>query len=185
MTFSHVDLDEALRGIGPNVRQAFELSHDALVALRIPHVLVGGLAVNAYGHHYATRDVDYLVDAADAFTGSLVLSHRTGVPFEVKGVAIDYVTLRPDFPAGVQEAMRANVEAARSRADYTVVVQDWLLVWMKLNAGRSKDYAAVEGLLQAGLDAESVREHLRAVGPAVIVEKFARCVANAEGEGGT
>ncbi|MHB8419062.1 MAG: hypothetical protein ACYDCL_13375 [Myxococcales bacterium] len=179
-SFSKVDLDAALDEVGPHVKRAFELSHEALAAAGIPHVVVGGIAVNAYGHHYSTKDVDYLVDPADAFDGSVVLTHKQGVPFEVAGVPIDYVTGDPGFPAAVRTAIKENIEAARSRSDQTLVVQDWLLVWLKLNAGRTKDLAAVEGLIQAGLDVESVREALSEAGPKRVVDLFERCVGNAE-----
>lgn len=181
-SFSAVDLNRALRELNPRVKQAFELSHEALLALGIPHVVVGGLAVNAHGHQYATKDVDYLVTEADAFEGSVVVTHRPGVPFRVAEVPIDFVVEVPSYPEKVKQAMRENIAAARSRADKVVVVQDWLLVWMKLNAGRNKDRAAVEGLVKAGLDVPSVREHLVEAGPQRIVEMFDDAVATAEGE---
>ena len=181
-SFTKIDLDKALREIGPKVQRAFDLSHGALLRAGIPHVVVGGLAVNAYGHHYSTHDVDYLVDAEDAFEGKVVLTHRPGVPFQVGGVPIDYVTEDARFPQAVREAMRANVEAARQRDDKVAVIQDWLLVWLKLNVGRSKDVAAVVGLIQAGLDVENVRDRLVDAGPERVVAFFDRCIEEAEAE---
>lgn len=75
-----LNFDEALAGLGPSVRQAFEMSHETLARAGVPHVVVGGIAVNAYGHHYTTRDVDYLVDASDAFDGEVILTHKPNVP---------------------------------------------------------------------------------------------------------
>ncbi len=179
-SFTRLDLDSALLHASPALRRAFELSHEALERRGIPHVIVGGLAVNAYGHHYSTKDVDYLVDATDAFDGSLVLTHKPGVPFEVGGVQIDYVTARPDYPDVVLRAMADVVAAARARPDVVMVVPDWLLVWMKLNAGRSKDVAGIEGLIKAGLDVESVRVALARAGDERVARFFERCVMNAE-----
>lgn len=178
-TFTKIDFTQALEEVSPKVKKAFELSHEALKSAKIAHVVIGGLAVNAYGHHYSTKDVDYLVDEKDAFTGDIIISHKEGVPFKANGVDIDYITEKEEFPRGVKEAMRENIELARQQADKTGVVEDWLLVWMKLNAGRNKDLAGVEGLIQAGLDVESVREQLEKVGPQRIVDLFDRCVKNA------
>lgn len=180
-SFTRVDFDKALESVSPKVRQAYELSHEALRVMGIPHVVIGGLAVNAHGHHYTTKDVDYLVDEKDAFDGTgLVVTHKRGVPFTVDGVDIDFVMERPEYPEGVRLEMRKSIETARKRNDKVVIVADWLLVWMKLNARRSKDMAAVEGLIQAGLDVESVREALSAVGPELVQQMFERCVGNAE-----
>ena len=176
-----IDFDDALKNVGADVQQAFYLSHEALKSAGIPHVVVGGLAINAYGHRYSTKDVDYLVEAKDAFDGDMVVTHRAGVPTRVGKVLIDYVLEDARFPDGVRRAMRDSVEAARAREDKTGVVRDWLLVWMKLNAGRSKDLAGIEGLVRAGLDTRSVREALVAVGPDRVVSLFDRCVQVAEG----
>jgi predicted nucleotidyltransferase len=175
-----VDLDKALRSVSPDVREAFESAHEALQKKGIAHVLVGGLAVNAYGHRYSTSDVDFLVTQEEAFDGTRVLVHKAGVPYKIAGVPVDYVMSDSAMPLRVQEAMAENLEVARERADKTIVVQDWLLVWMKLNVGRTKDLAAVEGLLRAGLDADAVREELAVTGPARVVELFDRCVKKAE-----
>jgi hypothetical protein len=110
----------------------------------IAHVLIGGLAVNAYGYHYSTHDVDFLVRKDDVFDGEAIITHKPGVPHAVGGVAVDYLTIRDDYP----EAVKAAMEDALCQADdsmYASVVSDGLLVWMKLNAGRTKDLAGCGG----------------------------------------
>jgi hypothetical protein len=42
-SFTKVDFDKALESVSPKVRQAYELSHEALRTMGIPHVVVGGL----------------------------------------------------------------------------------------------------------------------------------------------
>lgn len=157
-----VDLAEALCSISPAVRDAFTKSHEALLAAGIPHILIGGLAVNAHGYYYSTKDVDYLVRAHDAFVSSAgVMRFRPEVPFRVNDVAIDYLT--PDskgFPEVIQRALDEALDMAEKRSDLTAVIPDWLLVYMKLSVGRLKDQAAVTGLIQAGLDVPAVRSEL-------------------------
>jgi hypothetical protein len=181
VSYSRVNLDKALASVSPAVKQAFEMSSGRLTNMDIPHVLIGGLAVNAHGYHYATADVDYLVAAGDAFEGSFILTHKAGIPFEVAGVQVDYVTIRPDYPPMVQDAMQAALTAAKKQSTRIVIVQDWLLVWMKLEVGRTKDLAAVEGLLSVGLDAAYVREKLMEAGSSIrVLGLFDRCVAKAQ-----
>jgi hypothetical protein len=171
---------EAVENLGPRVRQAYELSTEALARLAIPHIVVGGIAVCAYGHARSVNDVDYLVLTGDVFEGDVVRTLRPGVPFKVSGVAIDYCVERDTYPLEVRDAMRECVAEARERGDKSGIVPDWLLVWMKLCEGRHKDVADVEGLVRAGLDVAAVRANLP--GPERVRELFERCVAAAEGE---
>lgn len=46
-----------------------------LTRLRVPHALVGGLAVGLHGHPRATKDVDFLV-GEEAFTSADVLKRH-------------------------------------------------------------------------------------------------------------
>lgn len=181
-TLTKVDFSEALANSDPRVRQAFWSSHAALVKLGIPHIVIGGLAVNAHGHHYSTRDVDYLIDAQDVFAGDAVIYHKSQIPISVGGVPIDYVPSNDTYPELVRREMREELEAARTRTDKTGIAADWLLVWMKLNVGRSRDVAGIEGMIRVGLDVASVSEALAEVGDARVIESFERCVRRAEEE---
>lgn len=179
-SLTKVDIQAALRSVSPEVRLAIEESHKALQKAGVAHVVIGGMAVNAYGHHYSTDDVDYLVDPKEAFLGTVVLTHREGVPFAVGEVGIDYLTATKDMPAKVRAAIAQHLRASRSAPAKLFVVSDWLLVWLKLNVGRTKDMAGVEGLLHKGLDAAYVRSKLVSVGPPRVVALFDRCIAHVE-----
>ncbi len=173
-----VSFKKALASVSPAVRAAFELSDEALTSAGVTHALIGGLAVNASGYHYTTDDVDFLVVEDEAFDvrASGIRSFKPGVPYRVNGVAVDLLTINDDYPEVVKEAMDAVlIEAADS--DDIVIVSGGLLVWMKLNAGRSKDHAAVEGLLKGGhVDAREVRDFLEEVGDDSVIKSFERCV---------
>lgn len=164
-------LDAALKCVGPNVKQAFEKSHERLAEMGIPHALVGGLAVGSHGHQYATTDVDWLVPDS-AFEGGLVVTFRPGMPIRVDDVAVDYLV--PDGPANVMTEMREALAASEASLDHVIVASEELLVWMKLKAGRPKDIVHVTELLRAGqIDAESVRDFLVEAGDPLVLKRFA------------
>ncbi|MBN1337305.1 MAG: hypothetical protein JXB39_15205 [Deltaproteobacteria bacterium] len=169
-----MDLDRALEAVSPRVRRAVWAAHEALNAAGVPHLLVGGLAVGAYGYPYATQDVDFLVgDDAFEFHGAIVL-HAPGVPIQVGGVVIDYVS--PDAHVDQQRL----IEEARGDRNLHVVPIEHL-VYMKLVAGRQRDMAAIVGLLQAGMDAEGVRAFLAKAAPD-LVGRYDRLVIRAARE---
>ncbi len=154
--------------------------HAALQALGIPHVLIGGLAVNAHGYQHSTRGVDWLVPTHAAFDGDAVVTFKPGVPISVSGVQVDYLT--PDaFPAYIQSRMEQVLTRAEGEGPMVVLPYD-LLAFMKLTANRSKDRAAVVELIHAGMDVDAVRRALTAAGDAQIQHTFERCVVQAEEE---
>jgi len=89
--------------VAPKVLEALELASGALAAAKVRHVVVGDLAVGANGHPRATKDVDFLV-GAEAFEhhGKLVTLHA-GLPFQVDGVAIDFLSPELDEPLNMKE----------------------------------------------------------------------------------
>lgn len=106
------DLLEAASAVSEKVMQAaYDASH-ALKALGIRHAIVGGIAVGAYGAQRATKDVDFLVNQEDAFSGEAVLSFKPGVPIAIRGIAVDYLT-----PEGNEHValLRKAVAEARAR----------------------------------------------------------------------
>ena len=83
-----------LRGVVlPEILEAMEVASAALRSAGVRHVVVGGLAVGANGFPRATRDVDFLVgeEAFERRAGGVV-TLRPGVPFQVKGVAVDLLS---------------------------------------------------------------------------------------------
>jgi hypothetical protein len=157
--------------VAPRVLEALELASQALRAAKVRHVVVGGLAVGANGHPRATKDVDFLVgDEAFEHHGKLV-SLRAGLPFQVDGVAVDFLSPEADEPF-LQAALSAPPGS---------VIEAPALVYMKLKASRMQDRADVVALVKAGLDLEACRGYLQAHAPA-LVDRFEKLVAIAAAE---
>jgi len=173
-------IEYALSAVNAEVRQALTHSHEALVRLGIPHVLIGGLAVGAHGYAYATRDVDYLVPESAAFDGRLVITFKPGVPIKVGTVAIDYLV--PEGPENVQRRMQeCMARAIETPSEVTYVPSD-LLAYMKLKAGRAKDIGAVVELLKTGMDVEDTRAFLATAGNPDVIARYEKCVRMADKE---
>src|SRR5215468_6060938 len=87
-----MDIKDTFRFVAPKVRKAAVKTSAQLKRLRIRYALAGGLAVGAHGYIRATIDVDFLVgEEAFDHQGALV-SFKPGVPIEVDGVRIDYLS---------------------------------------------------------------------------------------------
>jgi len=154
-------LEHALDSVSPEVRRAAEEASKRLKALGIRHVIVGGIAVGAYGAPRNTTDVDFLV-GLEAFEASgALLVHRSGVPVRVGTVAVDL--LPAEEPLLEQELARAP-EPGQS----IPVVGLEVLVQMKLRALRPHDQDDVRRLIQAGADLGKIRAHLQQHEPALV-----------------
>ncbi len=170
-----VDVDQALSAVSTEVRLALLTAHKVLNELGVAHVLVGGLAVGAHGYPYATQDVDFLVgDEAFHFGRGGLVSFAPGVPIQIGGVAVDY--LSPIKEAGQDRI----IEDARGKTDLQVIVIEQL-VYMKLAVGRQKDQSAIVGLLQRGADVDLIRAFLTSVAPDLI-PRFDRLLERAKSE---
>jgi hypothetical protein len=157
--------------VAPKVLEALELASQALIAAKVRHVVVGGLAVGANGHPRATKDVDFLVgDEAFEHHGKLV-TLRAGLPFQVDGVAVDFLSPEPD---------EHFLEAALSASPGSVI-DAAPLVYMKLKASRMQDRADIVALIKSSLDVEASRSYLQANAPA-LVARFDDLVAIAAAE---
>ncbi len=155
----------------PKVLDALRLASEAMAAANVRHVVVGGLAVCANGHPRNTKDVDFLVgDEAFVRHGKLV-SLRPGLPFEVDGIAIDFLSPAPDEPF---------LEAALS-AEPGSFIDSSPLVYMKLKASRMQDRADVVALIKSSLDVDACRKYLAANAPS-FVSRFDELVAMAIAE---
>jgi hypothetical protein len=144
--------------VAPKVLEALKLASEALRQASVRHVVIGGLAVGANGHPRATKDVDFLV-GAEAFEhhGKLV-TLRAGVPFQVDGVAIDF--LSPEANEPFLEATLANAPGS--------VIEAAPLVYMKLKASRMQDRADVVALIKASLDIDACRAYLEINAPSFV-----------------
>jgi hypothetical protein len=122
-----------------------------LTELGVRHVVVGGLAVGANGYPRATKDVVFLVsdDAFQTKPGGIVLL-APGIPFQVDGVAVDYLAASADEPH-LAEVLDGSFGAA---------IDGPRLVYMKLKANRLRDQLDVVELIKAGVDRVACRDYL-------------------------
>jgi hypothetical protein len=157
--------------VSQTVLDAMKTASAALTRVSVRHVVVGGLAVGANGYPRATRDVDFLVgdEAFERHDGGLV-SLRAGVPFQVNGVAIDFLSVGPgeDFLADALEGTAGRFIEAPG------------LVYLKLKSPRHKDRTDVIELIKSGIDADACRRYLAQHAPelsAAFEEAVARAIA--------
>lgn len=170
-----MDIKEVFRFVAPRVRDAAIKSAAQLNDLGIRYAIAGGLAVGAHGYVRATTDVDFLVgEEAFEHQGSLV-AFKAGVPIEVDGVRIDYlspVSLGPQLEEVLDHPLMTEGLA---------VVPIQVLIYMKLAAKRRRDMVDVIELVKAGADVTSVREYLIQYA-SDLVPSFEELVSEALGE---
>ena len=139
--------------VAPRVVGAMRTTSRLLTELGVRHLVVGGLAVGANGYPRATKDVDFLV-SDDAFLtkpGGIVLL-APGIPFQVDGVAIDYLVANPG-ESHLAEALEGSFGGA---------IDAPRLIFMKLTANRLRDQLDVVELIKAGVDRDACRSYLHA-----------------------
>lgn len=157
--------------VAPVVLDAMRKASQALTQASVRHVVVGGLAVGAYGYPRATRDVDFLV-GAEAFehhAGGLV-TLRAGVPFQVNGVAIDFLSPAPS-EGFLNDALQGEPGG---------FIEAPALVYLKLKSPRHKDRTDVIELIKSGVDVEVCERYLDQHAPdlrAAFDEARARAIA--------
>jgi hypothetical protein len=158
--------------VAAKVLDAMRLASEALARAGVRHVVIGGLAVGANGYPRATKDVDFLVggEAFENHANGLV-TLRAGVPFQVNGVAIDFLS-----PA-VDEAFLDDALAAEPGS----IVEAAPLVYLKLKSPRAKDRVDVIELVKAGIDVDSCQRYLQAHAP-VFLPLFTEAVERAAAE---
>lgn len=158
--------------VAPKVIEAMKAASNALSAAGVRHVIAGGLAVGAHGYPRATKDVDFLVggEAFEHRPGGLV-TLRAGVPFQVNGIAIDFLS-----PARDEEFLEAALDAPAGS-----ILEAAPLIYLKLRSSRLKDQVDVIELIKAGLDIDACRSYLRAHTPD-LVDRFETLVLRSEEE---
>src|SRR2546422_435792 len=150
-----MDLKEVFQFVSPRVRDAAIKTADQLNQLGIRHALAGGLAVGAYGYIRATVDVDFLVgEEAFEHYGSLV-AFKAGVPIEVDGVRIDYLS-----PVSLGPQVEEVLDRPPTSAGLPIVPIE-VLIYTKLLAKRRRDLVDVVELVKAGADVKRIRTYLR------------------------
>ncbi len=171
MAVTKPDLARLEGVVAQNVLDARRVASEALTKIGVRHTLVGGLAVGAHGYPRATKDVDFLVgdEAFEHHEGGLV-TMKPGVPIQVAGVAIDFLSIGADEEY-LTAALREEIVDAPG------------LVYLKLKSPRSKDRTDVVELVKAGLDVARVRAWLASHRPE-LVPKLDEIVAAARTEEG-
>lgn len=150
-----MDIKEVFRFVSSQVRDAAIKSADQLNSLGIRHALAGGLAVGAHGYVRATVDVDFLVgEEAFEHQGSVV-AFKAGVPIEVDGVRIDYLS-----PVSLGAQLEEVLDHPPMNEGLAIVPIE-VLIYMKLAAKRRRDLVDVIELVKVGADVNRVRDYLR------------------------
>ena len=150
-----MDLKEVFLFVAPRVREAAVKGAAQLNDLGIRYALAGGLAVGAHGYIRATSDVDFLVgEEAFEHHGQLV-AFKSGVPIEVNGVRIDYLS-----PTSLGPQLEEVLNHPLMNEGLAVVPIE-VLIYMKLAAKRRRDLVDVIELLRVGADENRVRIYLQ------------------------
>ncbi len=149
-----MNLKDIFRFVAPRVRDAAVKTAAQLEHLGIRYALAGGLAVGAHGYIRATADVYFLVGEEAFEHHGLLVTFKPGVPIEVDGIRIDYLS-----PYSLGSQME-EVFVHASISEGLAVVPIEVLIYMKLVAKRRKDQVDVIELIKAGADLKRVRHYL-------------------------
>jgi hypothetical protein len=147
---------DAAEAVSEKVMSAAFDASQQLNSLGIRHAIVGGIAVGAHGAPRATKDVDFIVRQEDAFSGTLVLSFKAGVPISVRGIAVDYLT--PEGNAHAELLQRALDEAPVSEGMPVIPLE--ALVILKLQAARRHDIDDVARLCETADVAARIQDYV-------------------------
>jgi hypothetical protein len=166
-----------LGSIGKALTEAETVAVEATNFLRqrgVQTAIVGGLAVAHHGYARATSDVDLMV----------VESHRvTGTPLGIPGVSLPGWGVPVDclFIDPAAKFLREAVVAASQQSPPVLAVEP--LMFLKLSAGRAKDFADVVELLKVDMTrVPRVRAYLARHAGAHQRERFERAYAAAYDE---
>lgn len=141
---------EILTFIPPKVLHALRAASENLTRLGIKHVICGGVAVSAYGHVRATRDVDFLVgDEAFVHSAGGLVSFAPGVTWAIDGIPTDVIPLSTDKENENMRFLQADLDDPYD-LDGMPLISPEALVTMKLVARRRKDLDDVNALLENG-----------------------------------
>ena len=154
------------------ILDAMKVASSQLTKLGIRHALVGGLAVGAYGHVRATKDVGFLVgdEGFDHLAHGLVTTVK-GFPSRVSDVPVDALSALPEEKHLEQSVDRAIL----SRGIPVAPVE--ILVYLKLKSPRPKDALDILELLDIGVDPEPIAAYLKKHASTDLQTKFRKLAA--------
>jgi len=170
-----MDLKEVFRFVAPRVRDAAIKSAAKLNDLGIRYALAGGLAVGAHGYVRATVDVDFLVGEEAFEHHGTVVAFKAGVPIEVDGVRIDYLS-----PVSLGAQLEEVLDRPPMNEGLAIVPIE-VLIYMKLAAKRRRDLVDVIELVKVGADVSRIRDYLQQYATDLI-PRFEELVNEALGE---
>lgn len=148
---SAVDLERAVRGVVLAMRKA-----------RIPYMLIGALALSAWGRPRATLDIDFMIlagDIPDKLVAALEaigfnrdLSWERYNPF-LKGVQARFRSRHVILDILLRRDAHHDAAFARRRKKYHRGIYIWFpspedLILLKLRAGRQADFEDVLGIFE-------------------------------------
>ncbi len=149
------------------IEDAIEIG-ELLARLRVPHALIGGLAVGLHGFPRATKDVDYLVGSEAFEKTTPLLVYRSELKDRIEMAVVDLLAVPDAFPCLADQL--AVVEVGEVH-----VVAPEALILMKLSANRPQDRADVAHLLDAGVDERRIASYLAEHAPDLL-NRFAELV---------
>ena len=152
---NQIDLKEVFRFVSPQVRDAAVRTSYQLHRLGIRYALAGGLAVGAHGYIRATTVVEYLVGEEAFEHQGLLVAFKAGVPIEVDGVRIDYLS-----PVSLGPQLEEVLDHPPVNEGLAIVPIE-ALIYMKLAAKRRRDLVDVIELVKPGADVNRVRDYLK------------------------
>lgn len=137
---------DVLAYVSADISKAARTASDSLRRHGVRHALCGGLAVGAYGHIRATKDVDFLV-GPEAFVGDPdgLVEFAPGVPFRIGTIPTDSVPVPKELP-GLLAVLDAPGDL-----DGIPIVSPEALICMKVVAHRRRDQLDVIELLKGGV----------------------------------
>jgi hypothetical protein len=149
-----MDIKEVFGFVAPRVHEATIKTANQLNHLGIRYALAGGLAVGAHGYIRATTVVDFLVGEAAFEHQGLLVAFKAGVPIEVDGIRIDYLS-----PASLGQQLEEVLDHPPMNEGLPIVPIE-VLIYMKLVAKRRKDLVDIVELLKVGADVKRVQNYL-------------------------
>ncbi len=151
---NQMNVEDLFHFVAPKVRDAAIKTAVQLEHLGIRYALAGGLAVGAHGYIRATMDVDFLVGEEAFEHHGLLVTFKPGVPIEVDGVRIDYLS-----PVSLGAQLEETLSFPLISQGMAIVPVE-VLIYMKLVAKRRKDMVDVVELVRAGADTKKARHYL-------------------------